>query len=80
MMKDVLIAQDNIGKQLKVYSVLEINDIFLSKRNDLFDSIIEAEGKDFIVIRTTGNVLVLIDNIPINNKQCLIDKWCLREL
>lgn len=50
---------------------------FGNTAEDLSGSIIEAEGKDWIVLRTASKHPVFIDfSKHLNKKQDLIDSWC----
>jgi len=61
---------ENIGKIIKDFYC----NGFAGRRYDLSESIIEAEGKDWIVCRTNQGEAVFM-NFDKENKQNLIDSW-----
>ena len=61
---------DNIGKIIKDFYC----NGYAGRRYDLAESVIEAEGKDWIVCRTDKGKVVLMD-FDEQNKQTYIDNW-----
>jgi len=61
---------DNIGKIIKDFYC----NGYAGRRYDLAESVIEAEGKDWIVCRTDKGEVVLMD-FDEQNKQTYIDNW-----
>ncbi|MGL4781479.1 MAG: hypothetical protein ACRCXN_11695 [Bacteroidales bacterium] len=63
----------NVGRIIKDFYC----NGFSGRRYDLTNSVIEAEGNDWIVIRTEeGEPILLVFDKDYHNKQELIDKWC----
>lgn len=63
---------DNIGKIIKNFYCKG----FFGRRYDLTDSVIEGEGRDWIVIRLPDGTADIAFFRKGFNKQELIDKWC----
>lgn len=63
---------NNVGKKIKDFYC----NGFAGRRYDLEGSTIEAEGQDWIVIRTVNNQPVFMD-LTDENKQELIDVWAI---
>ena len=61
---------DNIGKIIKD----SYCNGYAGRRYDLADSVIEAEGKDWIVCRTDKEKVIFMD-FDEQNKQTYIDNW-----
>ena len=61
---------DNIGKIIKD----SYCNGYAGRRYDLAESVIEAEGKDWIVCRTDKEKVIFMD-FDEQNKQTYIDNW-----
>lgn len=63
-------VMDNIGKIIKD----SYCNGYAGRRYDLAESVIEAEGKDWIVCRTDKEEVIFMD-FDEQNKQTYIDNW-----
>lgn len=62
----------NVGKKI----VDSYCNGHFDRRHDFYNAIIEAEGKDWIVIRTTDGTAQFAEFNSDSDKQEHINKWC----